>query len=102
MAQAPSAISSRAVRIAVAQFLGLEPQVGSDRLGTGLAEAGVELGLEAGHGDVGGRPDVQQRVQRAPGLVGHEDLHLPLGQVLDVVVERARLRLLSLGAHASR
>src|SRR5271157_1155146 len=67
-----------------------------------MAQAGVDLRLEAREADVRRWPDVQVSVQRPASVVGHQYFHLSLGQVLDVLVERARLALFPLHRLASR
>src|SRR5260370_17864342 len=61
-----------------------------------LPQSPVQFWFEIGDSDVLRRPDVQQLMQRTAPVIGHQNLHLPLGEILDVFVESACLAVFTL------
>src|ERR1035438_3812016 len=83
------------------QFWSLEPQVGSLLFRAGMAQPGQHFPIKSRKSDFRWRADVQVLVQGAFAVVRHQDLHLPFGQILDLLVLGAVLAFLPLRrAHA--
>src|SRR5487761_904237 len=69
----------------------LEAEVGADRSLPRLFEPRIEFRLEVRHANRRGSANVQMGVERALGFIRHQNLHLALGHVLDMLIESTRL-----------
>jgi hypothetical protein len=69
-----------------------EPQIRPLAVVARRPQAWKEHQFEARNPNVGRRANVKAAVQRAPDRIRHEDLHLALAKVLDVVIERPGIR----------
>src|SRR5580698_5558633 len=78
------------------QFRIPEPQIEAARFRPRVQQARIDDRLKAGDSNFVRWPNLDQRVQRAPRVVRHQDLHPPLRQVLYRLVLRASFTVLTL------
>src|ERR1017187_549061 len=80
---------------------GLEAKIGAARVQGRLQQPRIGCRRKIGNAHILGRSDLKKRVQCTAGVFRHQDFHLPLWQVFDRLVLRARLAILSFACTAS-